>query len=60
MRRKKPALPTQLLNQVRARERREMEDKKQGPVRTPSGASFLEDIIDRGMQTFLEEGQALE
>ena len=48
----------QLLNQVRARERQEMQDRKLAKENAER-RNLLEDIIDRGFQTFLEVGSAL-
>jgi hypothetical protein len=55
---RKSPVPVQLLNQVRARERQEMEDRKLARENAER-RSLLEDIIDRGFQTFLEVGSAL-
>jgi hypothetical protein len=57
-RKRKSPVPTQLLNQVRARERQEMEDRNLAEENAER-RGLLEDIIDRGLQTFLEVGSAL-
>ncbi len=57
-RKRKSPVPKQLLNQVRARERQEMQDRKLARENAER-RSLLEDIIDRGFQTFLEVGSAL-
>lgn len=57
-RKRKSPVPKQLLNQVRARERQEMQDRKLAKENAER-RTLLEDIIDRGFQTFLEVGSAL-
>jgi hypothetical protein len=58
VRKRKSPVPVQLLKQVRARERQEMQDRKLARENAER-RSLLEDIIDRGFQTFLEVGSAL-
>jgi hypothetical protein len=58
VRRSKDKLPMQQVERWRARERKEHEDKKQAEENAERRA-LLEDIIDRGLQTFIEVGSAL-
>jgi hypothetical protein len=58
MRRKKPTLPKQQIDWWRAREKREADEKKLAAENADRRAT-VEDIIERGLQTFMEVGTAL-
>jgi hypothetical protein len=56
--RRKDKFPQHLVERVRARERQEMQDRRLAEEKVDR-RNYLEDVIERGMQTFMEVGQAL-